>query len=93
MLTWRQAPPAAAMPPPPPPPPPGARSVRSSPLSLSPSLCASEALLFFAFVASPSRIFFSPYAAEVGFRRFGKWCEALDGLSIEPRVANFCLEY
>jgi len=37
--------------------------------------------------------FSSPYAAEVGFRRFDKWCEALDGISIEPRVANFCLEY
>ncbi len=44
----------------PPPPPRVARSVRCSPLSLSPSLCASEALLFCAFVASPSRLFFLP---------------------------------
>jgi hypothetical protein len=69
------------------------RTILSS-LPLSPSLCASEALLFCGFRCfSFSAFFFSPYAAEVGFRRFGKLCEALDGLSIEPRVANFCLEY
>jgi hypothetical protein len=82
-------------PPPPPPPPPPVPEACDPVLSPSRHRCALLKLCCFvlSLLLLLGFFFFSPYAPEVGFRRFDKWCEALDGLSIEPRVANFCLEY